>query len=282
MPSIGLVHGRVRQEEKLLIDAANRRDVPIVAQHDDSLVLDSDGLVGDVILSRSVSATRGHYVQLAAAAAGRPCVNRAAVAATCADKAATSFRLRAARVPTPETLVAFTPDAMLDALDRMGYPAVVKPVQGSWARGIHRVRDRAEAEQLFELRGMLASPAQHILYAQSYVDKSGPDGHVDLRAFVVGDETIACIERRSPHWITNTARGATTSAGAVDEGLHDLCQRAADAVGGGVLAIDLMDTPDGLVVHEINHSMEFRNSIEPTGIDIPGRIIDHCVSEARQ
>ncbi|HUR63818.1 MAG TPA: lysine biosynthesis protein LysX, partial [Candidatus Thermoplasmatota archaeon] len=113
--------------------------------------------------------------------------------------------------------------------------------------------------------------------------KAGVDGlHRDLRAFVVGERTVAAIWRNSPHWVTNTARGGKASVCPVTPELDELCLKAAAAVGGGVLALDLMETRDGLTVHEINHTMEFRNSVAPTGVDIPGLIVQHAVREARR
>jgi [lysine-biosynthesis-protein LysW]--L-2-aminoadipate ligase len=283
MTTVGLVYSRLRQEERLLLDAAERLGVAVAPQNDAELQLRLDGgLEGDVILSRSVSTSRGLAVLAACDAWGLPAVNRFDVAVRCADKAHTSWLLAAHGVPTPDTRVAFTADSALAALDDIGYPAVLKPVQGSWARMVSRLRDRAEADQLLEHREHLANPVQHIHYVQEYVDKEAGGSHADLRAFVVGDETIACIRRRSPHWITNTARGAVATGVAVTPELGELCVRAAEAVGGGVLAIDLMESRDGLIVHEVNHTMEFRNSIAPTGVDIPARILAHCVSEAKR
>lgn len=283
MTTVGLVYSRLRQEERLLLDAAERLGIAVVPQNDAELQLRLDGgLLGDVILSRSVSTSRGLAVLAACDAWGLPAVNRFDVAVRCADKAHTSWLLAAARVPTPDTRVAFTSETALAALDDLGYPAVLKPVQGSWARMVSRLRDRDEAEQVLEVREHLANPVQHIHYVQQYIEKAVKGVHRDLRAFVVGGETIACIARRSPHWITNTARGATAEGIVVTDDLGDLCVRAAEAVGGGVLAIDLMETPDGLVVHEVNHTMEFRNSITTTGVDIPGRILQYCIEEARR
>lgn len=292
MTRITLIHGRVRPEERLLNDAADRAGVTLDLLHDRDLTFSEDGvdLDTDAVFIRSISATRGHYAALATERAGLPTINPSRVAEVCADKARTSLALSAAGVPTPPIRVAFEPDTTLDALEAVGYPAVIKPVQGSWARLVHRVDSRREAEQLLEYRTMLPNPLQHIHYVQQYVDKNGADrvegddggGFRDLRAFVVGDDTIAAIWRNSPHWVTNTARGATTQVCPVDDDLHDLCQRAAHAVGGGILAIDLMETPDGLTVHEVNHTMEFRNSIEPTGVDIPARMLQHVAVEARR
>ena len=295
---IAIVHGRVREEEKLLWAAAQRLGIDVQMVSDDSLVLDLDGtlhapaqpgpggpttrgaaltVAPDAVLVRSISTTRGLYVARAAEAAGVPVINSSATAGTCADKAATSWALRAAGVPTPETRVAFTPQAALDALDTLGYPAVLKPVQGSWARLVARVRDRAEAEQLLEHREQLPNPLQHVYYVQQYVDTTagGAHPHRDIRAFTIGDECIGAIHRTSNHWITNTARGGTASGYAITDELASLCERASRAVGGGVLAMDLLEGPDGLMVHEVNHTMEFRNSISTTGVDIPGRVLEY-------
>jgi [lysine-biosynthesis-protein LysW]--L-2-aminoadipate ligase len=105
----------------------------------------------------------------------------------------------------------------------------------------------------------------------------------DIRAFVVGDETICAIYRYSQHWITNTARGGRAENCPVTPELHRLSTAAARAVGGGVVAIDLLETPDGqLLVNEVNYTMEFRNSIAVTGVDIPGRMVDYVLGVARQ
>lgn len=283
---IALVHGRIRPEERLLLDAADRLGIDVVPIHDSQLQIDLNGQLiaptgpvrADAVLIRSVSTSRGLTIARACHAAGTPVFNHPDTAATCADKAATSWALRAAGVPTPETRVAFTPEAALEALDAIGYPAVLKPVTGSWARMISRVRDRQEAEQLLEHREMLPNPQQHIYYVQQPIDTRTDAGHQDLRVFVVGDEVIAAIHRTSPSWITNTARGATTSAVPITPELRDICLRAAQAVGGGILAIDAMQGPDGLLVHEVNHTMEFRNSIDVTGVDIPGRMLQFVQS----
>lgn len=289
MTRLVLVHGRIRHEERLLLQAADRLGAAVDPVDDRHLVLDPEmGLDADGVLVRSLSATRSLQVARACQSHGLPATNGAETIATCMDKAATSWALQRAGVPTPRSLVAFDPESALQALERIGYPAVLKPVQGSWARLVARVETPDQAAQILEHRAQLPNPTQHVYYVQEYVDtnhrldEAGRPVHRDLRAFVVGDETVAAVWRQGTHWITNTARGATTTDCPVTEELDDLCQRAAAAVGGGVLAVDLMETPDGLTVHEVNHSMEFRNSIGPTGVDIPARILEHIVQEARR
>ena len=110
---------------------------------------------------------------------------------------------------------------------------------------------------------------------QEYIKKPGRD----IRSFVVGDETICAIYRTSAHWITNTARGGLATNCPVTPEIDALSRAAAGAVGGGVVAVDLLeDQGRGLLVNEVNYTMEFRNSIHTTGVDIPARVIDYVVA----
>jgi [lysine-biosynthesis-protein LysW]--L-2-aminoadipate ligase len=230
-----------------------------------------------VVLERSLSFGRGLYATRVLNDWGIPTVNRAAVAATCGDKLATSAALQAADVPQPGVRLAFTPEAALTAIEEMGYPVVLKPVIGSWGRLVSKINDREAAEAVLEHREVLGNYQQQIFYIQQYIAKPGRD----IRAFVVGDETIAAIYRISPHWITNTARGGTGTNCPVTPELNAICVAAARAVGGGVLAMDVMEDPErGLLINEVNHTMEFHSSVPATGVDIPGKIIDYALSVA--
>ncbi len=181
-------------------------------------------------------------------------------------------------MPQPAARLAFSAPAGLHALQELGYPAVLKPVVGSWGRLLARLNDRDAAEALLEHRHTLGGYPHHIHYLQAYHEK--PAGR-DIRAFVVGERTLCAIYRTSTHWITNTARGGRASNCPVTPELESLCRRSARAVGGGVLAVDLLETEEGLLVNEVNHSMEFRNSIEPTGVDIPGAVADYALALAQ-
>jgi [lysine-biosynthesis-protein LysW]--L-2-aminoadipate ligase len=193
------------------------------------------------------------------------------VANTCGDKLLTTNALIAHDVPTPRCYVAYTPESALEAIERLGYPVVLKPAVGSWGRLLAKVNDRHAAEALLEHKQVLGSYHHSTFYIQEYVAKPGRD----IRSFVVGDETICAIYRTSRHWITNTARGGLASNCPVTDALNDISRRAAAAVGGGVVAIDLFETDEGLTVNEVNYTMEFRNSIPVTGVPIHEKIVDY-------
>lgn len=278
---VGIIASRIRAEEKHLNSAFEKRGITINWISDDELVL-SVGMVPlhyDVILERTVSTSRGLYALRMLEAAGNVTINRYHTANTCADKLLTTMALQEANVPQPKVRVAFTSESALQAIEEMGYPVVLKPVVGSWGRLLARINDRDAAEAVLEHKEVLGSYQHSIFYIQEMIRKPGRD----IRAFVVGDDCIGAIYRNSEHWITNTARGGKVSNCPVTPELHALCLHAAQAVGCGILAIDVLEDPDrGFVINEINHTMEFRNSIEPTGVDIPGRIVDYTLSVAAQ
>ena len=266
---------RIRAEEKLLFDGFARRGVAIEKIDDRELVfeLTAQPRHYDVVLERCLHHSRALYSLRILNQWGVPTVNSYEVAMTCGDKINTTTALIAAGVPSPRTLIAFTPESALEAIERLGYPVVLKPAVGSWGRLLAKISDRDAAEALLEHKDTLGSYQHAIFYIQEYVDKPARD----IRSFVVGDETICAIYRESSHWITNTARGGQARNCPVTPEIDRLSRAAAHAVGGGVLAIDLLEHPDGMVVSEVNYTMEFRNSIDTTGVDIPGRIVDYVL-----
>ncbi len=275
---VGILYSRIRVEEKLIIRALAERGVDYELIDARRAVFDlarpEAWQAYDVILERCVSHSRALAALQILGSWGVPCVNDAHVAQVCGSKLETTLALLAANVPTPRVQIASTPEAALAAIEEMGYPVVLKPAVGSWGRLLAKINDREAAEAVLEHKSTLGSYHHSIFYIQEYVPK--PDR--DIRSFVVGDETICAITRHSAHWITNTARGGRAENCPVTPQIDQLSQAAARAVGGGIVAVDLLETETGeLLVNEVNYTMEFRNSIEPTGVDIPGRIVDYLL-----
>jgi [lysine-biosynthesis-protein LysW]--L-2-aminoadipate ligase len=269
---------RVRIEEKLLMEELAARGANITKFDDRELFFDLNrpSIEVDVVLERAINHLRALYALRVLNDWGVPTVNTWEVANTCGDKLLTTSALNRYGVPNPRTLLAFTPESALEAIDEIGYPVVIKPAVGSWGRLLARINDRDAAEAILEHKVTLGSFHHGAFYIQEYVKKPGRD----IRSFVVGGETICAIYRASEHWITNTARGGKASNCPVTPELDEISRRAAEAVGGGVVAIDLFETEDGLIVNEVNYTMEFRNSIDTTGVNIPGRVADYVIAQA--
>lgn len=276
-----MVYSRLRVEEKLLIEAFEREGINLNLLHEDGLLLPlfANGELPikppAVVLNRIISASHAFYVSRVLESKGMKVVSSSKAISNCLDKALTTLLLVENNIPVPRTYLAFSPENALEAIERIGYPAVIKPVNGSWGRLLAKVNDKDAAEAVLEHKYTLGNGLQKIFYVQEYVNKPGRD----IRSFVIGRRCLAAIYRVSPHWITNTARGGEAKNCPLTPELVELSERAARAVDGEIVALDLFETPSGeLLVNEINHSPEFRNSIAPTGVDIPGEIAKYIKS----
>lgn len=277
-PRIAVVYDRLRPEERMLFEAFEREGVPFDQLYAPHLVVDFSEVPEfakyAVVVNRCVSQTRGLELMRIFEAFGVKTINPSHVIETCGDKLATDAGLARDGVPSPRTGIAFTADTAAKLAEAFGYPVVLKPVTGSWGRMVSKISDRDALEAVLEHKEVLGGPQHKVFYIQEFVDKPGRD----IRAFVVGGEVIAAIYRTSEHWITNTARGGSASNCPLYEELVEVTVRAAKAVGGDVVAVDLVESARGLLVVEVNHTMEFRNSVTTTGVDIPARVVQYAAS----
>ncbi|MFC4909657.1 lysine biosynthesis protein LysX [Actinomadura gamaensis] len=307
MRPLAVLASRVRYEEKRVLAALERRGVPYV--HLDTRRFSAElggrdpggaepGGAAEppcaeppyaeppcaeppyaAALNREISQSRGLYASLLLEARGVPAVNRSEVIGVCGDKLRTSLALERAGVPAPRTAVALAPEEGAGAAERLGYPVVIKPLAGSWGRLVAVARDRAAAEALLEHRAALPSPQQHIVYLQEFVEKPGRD----IRVIVAGDEVVGATYRYADGWRTNAARGARSEPCPLVPEVTDLALAAAEAVGGGVLGVDLIEGPDRLLVLEVNHAVEFQSFQTAHGdsLDVADAIVSHALAVAR-
>ena len=283
--TFSIIFDRTRWEEKALIKAAKRKRIKInlIDAKNTSFDIISEDLTeayGEIVLQRCISYFRGLHVSAILENKGMKVVNSYDTTSICGNKMLTSLALSKAKVPTPKTFVAFTPETALETLDEIGYPAVIKPVIGSWGRLVSPIRDRATAEAILEHREQMGSSLLQIHYIQEMVKRPPRD----IRTIVVGDEVTVAIYRSSPSgsWRTNVALGATTTECPITSELEETALKAAKAVGGGILAVDLMESPKGNVVHEINSTIEFRGAESGTGVNIASKILDYLTEISKK
>lgn len=282
MVEIGIVYDRVRWEEKVLIEASRKhglniktidlKDVYLNTLNEDDKIRQE---FGEVVLQRCISYFRGLHLTALLESMGVQVINSFNVSLLCGNKLFTTLALVKAKVPIPKTLVAFSEEGALKALDSLGYPAVLKPVIGSWGRLIALLKDKETAQALFEFREEMHNALMQIYYLQEYVKRPPRD----IRVLTVGDEVVAAAYRYSAEhdWRTNVARGGKTEPCPLTDDLADLALKSSKAVGGGVLAVDCMESPDGIVVHEVNNTPEFKGLYSATGVDIPEKIISYAI-----
>ena len=284
MVRIGLLYDQLRPDERLIIEAAKRENIELGLYDTNHLAWDvtgdCDGIgLADAFLQRCMSYFRSIHVTATLEARGIQVVNSYKAASTCGDKLIASLALSRAKIPTPRTFLAFTQEASLKALEQLGYPAVLKPVVGSWGRLVAQLKDPGSATAILEPREYM-HPIQQVYYLQEKIKR--PER--DIRCYVIGDQAVAAIYRNAPagEWRTNTARGGIAQNLPVTPELEEMSIRAAEAVGGGAFGVDLMETDSGLVVHEVNHTTEFKNTVRVTGVDIPKLLLEYTIRRVKQ
>ncbi|MFI0711606.1 RimK family alpha-L-glutamate ligase [Streptomyces inhibens] len=279
-PSITVLASRVRTEEKRIMAALEKRSVAFgyLDARDLSVTLGGSLPAHRVVLNREIGQYRASYAATALEATGATVVNTAAATAICGDKWLTSVALQRRGLPTPRTALAMTPDAALAALDEIGYPAVIKPLVGSWGRLVTPVEDPRIAATVLEHIAALPSPQSHIVYVQEMIPKLDRD----IRVIVVGGEVLGAIHRRSSEWRTNVARGGSSEFLALSEEDAKLAVTAADAVGAEIAGVDLVVDDEGMTsVLEVNHRVEFAGFQEAQGnrVDVADRIVRYMLTK---
>ncbi|TLY07218.1 MAG: lysine biosynthesis protein LysX [Thaumarchaeota archaeon] len=283
MPKVRIVFDRVRVEEKMLEQKA------IELGHDTKMIDAKTTQIntesrknnfdfGDVVIERCVSYFRGLHFTACLEFLDVPVINKFEVANNCGNKMLTSLLLRKHNVPTPKTYFSFSSDAALETLDKEGYPLVIKPITGSWGRGVMALKDRDTADAIVEVRELSDGPLDRIYYLQEMVRRPPRD----IRAITVGEQVIAAMYRTSTDsFKTNIALGAEPIACEITKELDDVCVKASKAVGGGILGIDVMeDEKHGLVVHEINNTVEFKGLAKVAKLNIPKEMIEYAIASA--
>ncbi len=276
---IALVYERLREEERQIIRAIEELGHEPVPLHLNSNFLPinhGETFGAEVAVIRAMSTAKAHASAVTLSSLGVRVVNPPDVIATCGNKLVTTARLSEAGIPTPRTAVAFSLDGALEAAESIGYPVVVKPVNGSWGRLVSLAQDEEELRTILEHREAIPSPYYRIHYIQEFIRKPGRD----IRAYGTEESFITAIYRVSEHWVTNTARGARAVPAEPSEELADLVIRTARAVGGGFLGIDIAEDEErGLVVIEVNAVTEYKNAARVTGVDIAGELVRYALGE---
>ncbi len=280
-PELTILYDTIRWEEKSLKGAADQMGVRYQMTDCKKLALDLEAEPDRLgtVLQRCVSYYRSVHSTAALEGMGVVIINCHMTGVLAGNKLYTHMLLRKAGVPTPKASVAFSKDAALEALERQGYPAVIKPTVGSWGRLISKLNDPEIAGGILESRERMY-PIYQIHYLEEFVKRPPRD----IRAIMVGEEVVAAIYRTTGNgmWKTNTALGGRADPCKVSPEMEEICIKATRAVHGQIVGVDLMESEQGLVVHEVNNTTEFKNTVRVTGVDIPSAMIRYALQKERR
>ncbi|MCJ8307282.1 MAG: lysine biosynthesis protein LysX [Nitrosopumilus sp.] len=285
MSKICIVFDRLRTEEKMLQKEATELghdavmlDAKITQVNTDSKKEDYD--FGDVVLERCVSYFRGLHFTASLEFMNVPVLNKFDVANICGNKMFMTLLLKKNNIPTPKTYFSFSSESAAENIEKVGYPLVIKPLIGSWGRGVMQIKDRDTMDAIFEIRDITDSPHDRIYYLQELIKRPPRD----IRVITVGDEPIAAMYRKSSGGFkTNIALGADPELCEITKEMEDLAVKASKAMGGGILGIDMMeDEQNGLVVHEVNNTVEFKGLARVAKRNIPKEMVKFALNFVRK
>ena len=285
MSKVCIVFDRLRAEEKMLKKEASELghealmlDAKITQVNTDSKREDFD--LGDVVLERCVSYFRGLHFTASLEFMDIPVLNKFEVANICGNKMFMTLLLKKNNIPTPKTYFSFSSESAAENLEKVGFPLVIKPVIGSWGRGVMPLKDKDTMEAVFEIRDITDSPHDRIYYLQELIKRPPRD----IRVITVGDEPIAAMYRKSSGGFkTNIALGADPELCEITKEMEDMAVKASKAMGGGILGIDMMEDDErGLVVHEVNNTVEFKGLARVAQRNIPKEMIEFALNYVRK
>ena len=281
-PDITVLFDTIRWEEKALLEAGKKKNINLEMRDCKkiSLQLDEKPESFGTVLQRCVSYYRNLHSTAALEGMGVNVVNCLKTGIYAGNKLFTHMLLKKQGVPTPFATVAFSKEAALEALQNEGYPKVIKPTVGSWGRMISKLNDNDSAEGIIESRERMY-PIYQIHYLEEFVKRPPRD----IRAIMVGDKIVAAIYRNSGNgaWKTNMALGGVAEECKVTPEMEEICIKAKNAVHGQIVGVDLMESDErGLVVHEVNNTTEYKNTVRVCGVDIPSLMLDYILELNRR
>ncbi|MEK6870356.1 MAG: lysine biosynthesis protein LysX, partial [Thermoproteota archaeon] len=266
-PDVTILYDTIRWEEKALLEAGRKKNINIQMVDCKNLALDLGKKPEDYgpVIQRCVSYYRNLHSTAALEGMGVNVINCLNTGIFAGNKLFTHMLLKKYGVPTPYAAVAFSKDAVIEHLETHGYPKVIKPTVGSWGRLISKLNDKDSAEGIIESREAMY-PIYQVHYLEEFVNRPPRD----IRAIMVGDKIVAAIYRTSGNgnWKTNMALGGTAEECKVTPEMEEMCIKAKNAVQGDIVGVDLMESNErGLVVHEVNNTTEYKNTVRVCGVD---------------
>lgn len=231
----------------------------------------------DVLVTAvSTEAPIAHDAITALAQAGVPVVNPPGAVLAAADKHATARLLQAAGVPHPRTVQVSTVPAARAAAARLGWPVVVKALDGSQGEQVvlvPRVEDLDAAVRAVRRSEEKDPTADTPVLVQELV--AAPLGR-DRRVVVAGGLAVAAIERiaRPGEWRSNLSQGAQPRAATFTRAEAATALAAVRALGLDLGTVDVLRTPAGPVVLEVNSFGDVVDVAAFTGIDVIGAVAD--------
>ena len=192
----------------------------------------------------------------------------------CVDKYDILGILEDEGVPVPRTLATESVNEAIKAFKELGGDIVVKPIFGSRGQGATRVNDIDIADTIFK-----AITFHHgVIYMQEFV----PHGHSDIRAFVIGDQVVACMRRVATGWKTNYSQGAKPAPAEISREFEEIAIKSSKAVGCKIAGVDILEGPDGPRIVDVNSQPGWKGLQVVAKVNIAEEIVNFVLNELKK
>jgi RimK family alpha-L-glutamate ligase len=154
----------------------------------------------------------------------------------------------------------------------IGFPCIVKVLQGSYGKGVYLCQNQQMFEDLMDMVVNLG--VKKTMIVQEYVDTAVG---TDLRVWVVGGKTIGAMKRSGPpgEFRANITNGGTGEPYTVTDEIDLLCRETAKCLGLDIAGIDLLFDEEGFKVCEANSAPGFEGFERYVGVNIAEHIVNY-------
>ncbi|TRM74817.1 lysine biosynthesis protein LysX [Sulfolobus sp. E1] len=267
---IGLLYDILRWEEKNLVEESKKLGFKLYPLYTKDTVFFSNELKLnediDIFLQRNVSHNRALVTSFIIEQMGYHVINDYNNLILCENKIFTTYLLSKHNINVPKTYVAFNRISALEYAKKLGFPVVVKPVEGSWGRMVAKADNADTLYSYLEYQEFTNQKYKDIFYVQEFINKPNRD----IRVFVIGDEVPVGIYRvNEGNWRTNTALGAKALPLKIDEEIREIALKVQKIVGGFFLGIDVFEDKErGYIVDEVNGVPEYKNTVRVNNFNL--------------
>lgn len=180
-------------------------------------------------------------------------------------------------VGIPKTIFSRETSDVDDLIDRVGLPVIIKLASGTQGNGVVLAETRKVARSV--IQAFYVNETAFLI--QEFIQESAG---VDIRAFVVGTQVVASMQRQSldDDFRSNIHQGGTGTVVKLTDEEKKVAIKAAKAMGLAICGVDLMRSSRGPLVLEVNSAPGLEGIESVTGRNIAGKIIDYIENNAKR
>lgn len=193
------------------------------------------------------------------------------------DKLRSLQLLSKAKVGIPKTVFSRETPDVDHLLEQVGTPVIIKLASSTQGNGVVLAETKKAAKSVVQAFYVNDTP----FLIQEFIEESAG---VDIRAFVVGNQVVASMQRQSldDDFRSNIHQGGEGKVIKLTEEERKTAIRAAKAMGLSVCGVDLMRSDRGPLVLEVNSAPGLEGIEKVTGRNIAGKIIEYIEMNAKR